>query len=165
MNQRQARVETAQTFCGSGSTMCRAIVHDPEDAAGVVIRRSCHHLLDEPVKGCDAVLSFAAPKDSGPVNIQRCNVGPGATTEVLMLDMHGSARTATLRGVFAAAGLNAGLFIGGDHELIVFQRPLFPLAGVEVQYAAGFGGEIRIAGEYPTAVIPRPNRVLMQPAP
>src|SRR5271157_3009100 len=129
--------------------MCRAIVHDPEDATGVVIRRSCHHLLDKPVKGCDAILRFAAPKDSGPVNIQRCDIGPGTTTEVLMLDMHGSARPTTLRDVFAAAGLNAGLFIGGDHELIIFERPLLPLAGVEIQYAASLGGEVRIAGEYP----------------
>lgn len=82
-----------------------------------------------------------------------------------MLDMHGSARTATLRGVFATAGLNAGLFIGGNDEFVVLQRPALPLAGVEIQYAAGLGGEVRVAREYPTAVVSRPNGILMQPAP
>jgi hypothetical protein len=113
--------------------MCRAIVDDPENATGVIIGRSCHHLLDEPVEGHDAIARFATAEDSGSVDIQRRDVGPGAATEVLMLDMHGSAGTATLRGVFAATGLNAGLFIGGDDEFIVLQRLLLPLAGIEIQ--------------------------------
>jgi hypothetical protein len=42
---------------GSGSAMRRAVVNDPEDATGVVIRRSCHHLLDAPVKGMPFLVS------------------------------------------------------------------------------------------------------------
>ena len=117
------------------------------------------------MKGCDAILCFAATEDSGAVDVQCGDVGPGTATEVFMLDMHGSARTATLRGVFAAASLNAGLFIGGDDEFVILQRPVLPLSGVEIQYAAGLGGEVRVAREYPTAVVPRPNGVFMQPAP
>jgi len=75
--------------------------------------------------------------------------------------MHGSAWTATLRGVFAATSLNAGLFIGGYYELVILQAPTLPLSGVEIQYAPGLGGEVRVAREYPTAVIPRPNRVFV----
>ena len=63
--------------------------------------------------------------------------------------------------MLAAAGLNAGLFIGGDDEFVVLQRAALPLAGVQIQYAPGLGGEIRIAREDPTAVIPRANSVLM----
>jgi len=62
-------------------------------------------------------------------------------------------------------GLNAGLFIGGDHEFIVLQWLFLPLAGIEIQYAAGFGSEVRVAGKYPAAVVPRPNGVFVQPAP
>ena len=145
--------------------MCRAIVHNPEDATGVVIRRSGHHLLDEPVKGCDAILGFTTAKDSGAVEVQRGNIGPGTATEVLMLDLHGSARPATLRGVLAAAGLDAGLFIGGDHEFVILQRPALPPSGVEIQYAPGLDGKVRVSGKYPTSVGPRPNRVFIQPAP
>src|SRR5580765_5214704 len=94
--------------------MCRAVVHDPEDATSVVIRRTHHHLLDQPVKGCDAIVRFATTEDFGPVDVQRCDIGPSAATEVFVLDMHGSARTATLRGVFAAASLNAVVFSSAE---------------------------------------------------
>jgi hypothetical protein len=114
-------------LCSPGPTMCRAIVHDPEDATGVVIGRSCHHLLDQPVKGSDAIVRFAATIDSGSVDVQGSDVGPGTTTEVLILDTHGGARPAVLRDMFAATGLNAGLFIGGDHEFIIFQGLFLPL--------------------------------------
>src|SRR5438552_3560289 len=101
--------------------MCRAIVHNPEDATGVVIRRSGHHLLDEPVKGCDAILGFTTAKDSGAVEVQRGNIGPGTATEVLMLDLHGSARqlcVACLRRrawmlVFSSAEITNSSFCNG----------------------------------------------------
>jgi hypothetical protein len=54
---------------------------------------------------------------------------------------------------------------GGDYELVVPEQPALPLSGVEIQQATGLGGEVRVAREYPTAVVPRPNCVLMQPAP
>jgi hypothetical protein len=82
-----------------------------------------HHLLDESVKGCDAILGFTAAKNSGSVDVQCREVGPRTAPKVLVLDMQGSARTATLCGVFAAAGLNAGLFIGGDDEFVVNGPP------------------------------------------
>src|ERR1051326_6016189 len=96
-----------------------AIVHDPEDATGVVIGRARHHLLDQSVKGRDAIPRFAAAIDSGSVDIQCSDVGPGTTTEVLILDTHARAWSARLREMFAAPGLNAGLLIGGDHEFII----------------------------------------------
>src|SRR3984893_1306468 len=145
--------------------MGRAIVHDPENTTGVVIRRPCHHLLDESIKGRDAIVRFAAAKDSGSVDVQRRDVGPGAATEVFMLDMHGSARAATRRDVFAAASLNARCFIGGDDELVILQRRALPLSGIQIQYAPGLGGEVWVAREYPTAMVPGPNGVFMQPAP
>lgn len=142
-----------------------AIVHDPEDATGVVIGRACHDLLDQSVEGRDAILRFAAAIDSGSVDIQGSDVGPGTTPEILILDTHAGAWSARLRDVFPAPGLNAGLFIGGDHEFIVLERLLLPLAGVEIQYAPGFGGEVGVSRENPTAVVPRSNGVFMQPAP
>ena len=35
--------------------------------------------------------------------------------------------------MFAAASLNAGLFIGGDHEFVVLQHATLPLAGLQIQ--------------------------------
>ena len=69
MHERQAGIKITEAFGGSVATMRRAVVHDPEDTTGVAIGWPCHHLFDQPVKGGDAVLTFAAAKDAGPVDI------------------------------------------------------------------------------------------------
>ncbi len=79
--------------------------------------------------------------------------------------MHGSAWPAGVRGMLAAAGLNAGLFICGDHEFVIFQCAALPLAGIQIQHTASLVGEIRIAWKDPTAVIPGSNGVFMEPTP
>ena len=145
--------------------MGRTVVDNPEDAAGIVVRRSGHYLLDQAVKGCDAVLALAATKDPGMVDIQAGDVGPGPAAKVLMLDLHAAPRSAGASGVFPASGLDACFLVGGDHKLIVFQRLSSPFAGVKIQQSARFFGEVGIAREDPTAVIPRPDGVLMQPPP
>jgi hypothetical protein len=65
----------------------------------------------------------------------------------------------------AAPCLNAGLFVGGDDELIGSQGLAGPVAGIQIKDAAGLGGELRVAWEDPAAVIPGPNGILMKPAP
>ena len=63
--------------------------------------------------------------------------------------------------MLAAPGLNAGLFVGGDHELVLFERLVFPGSLIEVENAAGFAGEIRVPRKDPTAMVPGTNRILM----
>src|SRR4051794_35424698 len=99
------------------------------------------------------------------MDIQPGDIGPGTAAKVLVLDMHRSAWPTRLRGMLAAAGLNAGLFIGGDHEFVILQCAALPLAGIQIQHPASLGGEIRIAWKDPTAVIPRSNGVFMEPTP
>jgi len=53
--------------------------------------------------------------------------------------------------VAAAAGLDAGLLVGGDHVLVVFERDPLELAGVEVEHAGGLGPEVGGAGKDPGA--------------
>jgi hypothetical protein len=65
--------------------------------------------------------------------------------------------------VAAAAGLDRGLLIGGDHILVWAQRSAVPAAGVQVQDPGGLGAEVRVADEDPRAVLPRLDRVLGQP--
>ena len=67
--------------------------------------------------------------------------------------------------MFAVAGLNAGLFVRGDHEFILLQESALPTAGVQIEDATGLDGEVRIAWKDPTAVVPGPNRIFMKPAP
>jgi hypothetical protein len=69
-----------------------------------------------------------------------------------------------LSRVFAATSLNARHFIGGDDELIILpymasligfpQWRALPLTGVNIEDTAGLNGEVLVAREYPTAVVP-----------
>ena len=78
-------------------------------------------------------IRFTAAKYSGMVDVQGGDIRPATATEVLVLDMHGSAWPTVLRHVLAAAGLNAGLFVGGDDEFIVLQRAALPFTGIQIQ--------------------------------
>jgi hypothetical protein len=69
------------------------------------------------------------------------------------------------RGVLAMAGLDGRLLIGADDVVAGVQQLAVPAAAVEVQDAAGLGGEVGIAREDPRAVLPALDRVLRQPAP
>lgn len=147
------------------AAVSRTVVDDPEDAASVIVGRASHDLLDEAVKGPDTILLFAAPKDPGVVDIQTGDVGPGPAPKILVLYLHRATRAAGAGRMFASPGLNAGFFVRGDHELIILQGLPFPCAGIQIENATGFVGKVGIAREDPTAVIPGPNGILMQPAP
>jgi len=69
------------------------------------------------------------------------------------------------RRMLAAAGLNAGLFVGGDHEFIVPEGFAVPAPLIEIEDATRLAGEVGVAREDPTAVVPRANGVLVEPAP
>src|ERR1017187_162934 len=94
VDQDQVWIRVVQALRGPGSAVCRTIVDAPEDAASIIVRRSSHYLLDETVKGFDAVLGFAAAKDPGIVNIQTGDVGPGSAPNVLVLYLHRATRAA-----------------------------------------------------------------------
>jgi hypothetical protein len=63
------RIRVLQSLNGPETAVSRAVVDDPKDAASIIVRRSSHYLLDEAIKGCDAVLCLAAAKDPGIVDI------------------------------------------------------------------------------------------------
>ena len=81
-------------------------------------------------KGAMPFLASQPAEDSGVVHIECSDIGPGATTKVLMLDPPGSVRQAGLGDMLAPAGLNAGLFVGGDDKLIRCQGAALPLTGI-----------------------------------
>jgi hypothetical protein len=62
MNQDQLRIRALQALHGPGTAVGRTVVDDPEDAASIIVRRSSHYLLDEAVKGVDAILGSQRPK-------------------------------------------------------------------------------------------------------
>ena len=80
-------------------------------------------------------------------------------------DAHPRRPSRPRRRMTAATRLNARLLIGGDHKLVGGQGVLLPDALVEIQDPPGLGRKRRIARKDPAAVEPRPNRVVVQPAP
>ena len=142
-----------------------AVVHDPEHTAGVAVRWLGHDLGDETVEGHDTSGFLTAAEELRAVDIERGQVGPGAAARVLMFDSSGLVRTRGQGGVLADAGLNAGLLIGADHELLGSQGRALPVPRVEVEDASGLGGEVGITREDPRAVSPGADRVVVEPAP
>jgi hypothetical protein len=138
MQKDQLWIRALQALHGPEAPVSRAVVHNPEDPASIIVRRSSHYLLDEAVKGLDAVLGLAAAKNPGMVDIQTGDVGPGPAPKVLVLYLHRATRAAGTSRVFATPGLNAGFLVGGDHELVICQRLPFPGAGIQIENATGF---------------------------
>lgn len=165
VNELEAAELVLQAGDGSCPAMRGAVVDDPEDSARLSVRRSSHDLLNKPVEGGDACGRFAATEDAGMMDTQGGDLSPGAAAGVLVLDQHRAMRLRRRTGMEAASSLNAGLFIGGDDKLVLSERLVIPGAGIQVENAAGLGGEVGVARKDPGAVIPRANGVLMEPTP
>ncbi len=122
-------------------------------------------MRDEAIEGLDAGRALTAAEDLGPVHVQRGQVGPGAAAPVLVLDPHRPARRRRLRDVPTHAGLDAGLLVGADDEVVAFQALSLPFPRVEVEDVSGLGGEVRIAREDPRAVLPGADGIFGEPSP
>lgn len=165
VNEHQARVAAWESRHGTVATMTRAVVHDPEDAAGFIVRWARHDWVHEAVKRSDAIFQFAATQHAGVVDIERRQVSPGSATLVLMFDAHRPAGLASPGSMPAGSCLDAGLPARRDHQLIVLQCLTVPKARVEIQDAARFQGKVRVARENPGSVLPGTEGILVQPSP
>jgi hypothetical protein len=67
--------------------------------------------------------------------------------------------------LLATASLHAGFFVGGKDKVSREQSGSLPQAFIEVQDASRFDCEIWVAGKDPTAMLPRPKGIGIQPAP
>ena len=114
------------------AAMRRAVVHDPEHVLGVAIRRLRHDLGNQAIERLDAGGLLATAEELRAMNIHRGQVRPGAASRVLVLDTSGLAWTGRQGGMLSNARLDAGLFVSGEHELVVSQRTAFPLPRVQV---------------------------------
>lgn len=142
-----------------------AIVHDPENPTRVTVGRLGHDLGDKAVERLDAGGLITASEDLCAVNIECRQVSPGTAALVFVFYSHGLIRACGQGRVLSNACLDAGFLIGRKHEVIGFQGLAFPLPGVEVEDASRLLGELGVAREYPGAVMPRADGVLVNPAP
>ncbi len=130
--------------------MSRAIIHDPEDAPGLIVRGPRHDLVHEPIKRSNPVLGFVATENSSLMDIERGEVSPSSSALVLMLDPHRPAGLANPSRMLAAPGLDTGLLVRQDHELVVLQGLAVPTALVQNQNPARFKSKVGVAREDPS---------------
>lgn len=147
------------------TSMRRSVVHDPEHATSRAVRLAGHDLLDQPVERLDAGTGFASSEDARLPYVPSRKVSNGSLALVLVLDPHHPARAWRQRSVNSAAGLYAGLLIGGNDTIIVRQEIAIPQAFVQVENTTSLALEIGITREHPTAVVPGLDGVLGEPTP
>ena len=67
--------------------------------------------------------------------------------------------------MLGSSGLNACLFIGGDHKVVIAKWFAVQTSSVQVQYTTGLEFELRISGKDPASMTPGPQGVLGEPSP
>ena len=145
--------------------MRRAVIDDPENAISGSIRLLFHHLGDEFSERLDAGRRLATAKHLCAMNIERGHVRECSHAFVFMLDTTGLMGPRRGPWMNSFAGLNACLFVGRDHEVILGKWFVVPGPGIQVEHAPRFLFELRISGKDPTAMTPWPECVLGQPSP
>jgi hypothetical protein len=100
-----------------------------------------HDLIDEPAERFDAGGVLAAAEHRATVDVVGGQVGERAAAVVVVVDSGRADLAGWERGVAAAAGLDGGLLVGGDHVLGCAQRFCVPGSGVEVEHPLRLGGE------------------------
>src|SRR5512136_739418 len=145
--------------------MGRAVVDDPKDTAGVTVRGLAHDLSHQAIEWFNTSALLATPENLCSVNIQGCQIGPGTTAGILMFDAGGLVRTWGQGRMLTNACLDAGFFVGTDHEFVGPEGLPLPLSRIQVEDAPGFGGEIGIARKYPAAMLPWSDGIFVQPTP
>jgi hypothetical protein len=161
----QVRPTGAQAVACGLATVDGGVVDDPEDAASGTVRLLRHKLGNQAIESRAARLALTAAEQLGPLDIPGGEIGPGTDASIFVFDIDRSAGSGRQSRVLASPRLNARLFIGGDDKIALAERLTAPLAMIEVQDWTGFGCKQRIAREYPTAMPPRPQSILAQPAP
>src|SRR6266567_5034944 len=145
--------------------MRRAVVSDQEHPTRRVVRLLAHRLGNEAPERADAVLALAAAKQFGALHVPGSEIGQRAGTRVFVLDVDRTSRCRGQRAMRSPPGLDGGLLIDAEHVIPRPQSCTFPATLIEIEDAACFAGEVRVAREDPAAMTPGPQRVLPEPAP
>lgn len=126
-----------------------------KNTVGLTRRAGCHDLFDEPAERHDSGGVLAAADDCCVVHVEGGQVGQRSATSVFVFDAHRPGGGRWQGHMFAGAGLDGGLLIDRDHELVGFEVSAGPTAVVQAQHPAGLDVEVRVAREDPRAVPPR----------
>jgi hypothetical protein len=127
--------------------MGAAIVDHPEHPRSRGVGLAGHHLLDQPAERRDAGGGLATAEQPGAVHVPGHQVGQRAAALVLVLDPHRPGVGWRPGWVAAAAGLDRGLLVGRDDELVCSQPLARKPALVQVKHHPRLGGEVRARGK------------------
>ncbi len=150
----------AQAGYASVAALRGSIVDDPEDPAGVVIGGLGHDLGDQAVKGGNPGRLLTATQQFEAMNIEGSQTSPGAAAILCGFHLDGGSGLGR-EGGRLSAGLDTGLLIRREDELVVSKQLPFPDPFIPVQDAHGFAGELRMAGKDPAAMLPRSDGLFM----
>ncbi len=147
------------------TTMSGTIINDPEDTTSRPIGLLSHYLFNKPIKGCDASPGLAAADDDGTVNVPRGQIVQHPAAYVLVFNIGGTASRRWQYRVLPHAGLNPGLLVSRQNELVSSEWLALPETFVKIENRSSFLNELGIARKDPASVTPRTNSVLAQPSP
>ena len=106
-----------------------------------------HDLVDEGGERHDPGGLLTPAERLGVVDVVGGEVGQRAAAAVFKVDPWRPACCSRQAWVATAQGLYSGFLVGADHILVTAEAATLPTALVQVQHAACFGFEIRVAGE------------------
>ncbi len=108
---------------------------------------------------------FAAAEDFGPVDIPGGQIGEYPDPSVFVFDPHDACPRQRQGRMAAAARLNGGPLVRGDHVLVGAKAFVRPGAGHTDRDSARLAGELGIPGKDPASVGPGSNGTGGEPAP
>jgi len=165
VDQESVGIPLGEAANGLGAAMGGAVVGHPKDPLGRAIWFPGHDQVHQTVEGFNSGLGFTAAEELGAMDIPGRHIGERTGALILKLDAADLRGCGSASGMDAGAGLDAGLFIGADDVVPRSERLAFPPPLIEIEDAAGFGGEVRVAGENPASVRPGLDGVGAEPTP
>ena len=145
--------------------MRRSVVHDPEHRARFVVGRLAHHLVDQPSERRNASAGLAAPEHLHPVYVQCGQIRPGAPRAYSCSTRMGlPAPAARLGCMRKRAWMLVFSSVDTTNSSSRSSRPC-QLRAYRSRMRADLAWNCGSRREDPAAVLPGPDRVLVQPAP
>ena len=167
VHEEQVLVPVSKAFDRFLAAVRGAVVDDHEHAPGLAVGLDAHELLDQRVERDDPVDGGAPIEQLRAACVPGRQVAQSPASLVFVLDALTTldAGLGGQRCVLAGSGLDRGFLVAAHDVIAGLQQFAFPSAGVEVEVPAGLLGEVGVAREDPGAVLPRLDRILLEPAP